>query len=483
MVVRSRSATTLLEDHLNGVRRIAVCPILSDGHSAQFGVVDIDIYNIELDTLQKTIAYSLPSALSGALQPYQTKSGGWHLFLSLTAMVEAGDLKKLLGKIQSWLPYSNDKIDIRPDQATIKISDGDRGTMGSYITLPLYNTSEAEAQVWMDELESKRVAPEVISASMDEGDFADGPPCLFPLQQEGEASGDWANRNHYIYQLSVFYQKKYPADWQERVRKYAEDHITPALEPRSVDGTIASVERNKPRYICTRGGFPRVCNKALCSSRKHGVTSGDAAETLIRGKLSVIDADPKVWFLTIAGKDGEDVRMTLTTGQLQTVTQFRKRCLEEMKYLPQLPAQKQWESYINVLLETVTVIPVPKDMTPEAELLSHIYKFYLTTPVSSNAEDLLRGSIYSYSEMVGAKAESHMVFTLLDLKNYLKRSRAVSPSDNLYSKLKQLEMMVDMVKIKTAVHEITGAEINVWDVVIPPTLINQREVTSQELTQ
>lgn len=481
-LVREEVTPDLIEDHLNGKTRIAICPILSDGHSSRFGVIDIDVYNIELGALQKLLTYSLPPTVANALQPAQTKSGGWHLFLSLTAMVEAGDLKKLLSKIRSWLPYNNDSIDIRPEQGKLNIKGGDRGSMGSYITLPLYNTSLQEADKWLAELQSKRVSPEVLNDNMDEGPFDDGPPCLFPVELEGKVSGEWANRDFFIYQLSVFYQKKYPSDWQERVRRYAETNIRPELDERQVEKTISSVERSKPRYICTRGSFPRVCNKPLCMARKHGIAAGDSAENMIKGDLAVIDADPKVWFLTIMGKDGDDVRMQLTTSQLQDVRQFRKRCLEEMKYIPDLPKQSEWEKYINVMLENVTVIPVPADMTPEAELLSHVRNFYLSAPVSNKPEDLLRGRLYVYTDVADNKATSHVVFNLLDFKTHLVRGRHVSPSENLYTKMRQLEMS-RLAELQTVVYPLSGTEMNVWDIKLPDEWVNQRDLTNKGLKE
>lgn len=479
-VVREQVTYELLEAHLNGKTRIAVCPILSDGHSSQFGVIDIDVYNIKLDALQKVLTYSLPPAVAAALHPYQTKSGGWHLFLSLTAMVEAGDLKKLLSKLRSWLPWDNDKIDIRPEQAKLNIKGGDRGSMGSYITLPLYNTSMQEADQWLAEFEAKRVAPETLVGGMNEGIFEEGPPCLFPLAVEGKMSGEWHNRDFFVLQLSIFLQKKHPADWQERVRNYARENIYPQLNERQVDKTISSVERSNPRYICTRGSFPRVCNKGLCMARKHGVASGDSAENLIKGHLAVIDADPKVWFLTIVGRGGEDARMQLSTSQLQNVQQFRKRCLEEMKHIPDLPKQNDWEQYINKLLEEVTVIPVPDSMTPEAELMNHIREFYLSSSTSNNAEDLLRGRIYVYTDTKDGKAFSHMVFNLLDLKTSMVRGRHLSPTENLYTKMRQLEMSKHA-ELQTVVYPMSGTEINVWDMKLPDEWINQKTLTNKGL--
>jgi hypothetical protein len=430
-------------------------------------VIDIDRYGIPLEQMMAHVRVSLPVPLP--LVPMKTKSGGWHLFLFLKEPAASDGIYTLANKIRFWLnggPLALNaggkggkaEIEIRPAQPMINAADGDTG---NFVTVPLFNSTPEEQEAFLAMAETQAISIETLRTLTDEGDLSDGPCCLFPIQKKAEDHG-WHQRNLFIYQLAVFYKKKFPSDWKQRVQDYAKSFIggSPAVTPQEIEKTCSSIERTNPHFICDKDPFEGVCNKALCTRRRYGVASRGVLEFVNLDGLIVIDSDPPVWHLTVRVGE-EDLRMRLETSQLQNQKSFKKRCIEVMKTIPELPGPKEWEAFVNSLLAQAQVIPVPYEMSDEARLWDLIWRFYSSNAVTTQAEEVLTGKIYVEST---PDSGSIAYFRLIDFTMYLERVRAKLPPTSLYALLKEMEMRG---KVKVAVVLLEGPAIEVWSAPIP----------------
>ena len=227
----------LLVDHLNGVARVGLCPISVNGDAVRWCVIDLDVYDYpDYDNdLVPILLSHWPPVLLNWLLPVKTKSGGWHLFFLFEEPVKAKVLREVLIKLAHWLPIPPEKIDRRPDQATLKLEEGDRGSKGTYVNLPLFNSTEEEADQFLSDAMRVVVSEKIFLAAVDEGDFRDAPPCIYPLMFQAE-KGSLDGRNFLLYQVGCFYAKKYPTGWEEKLEKFNTAYLR--LDQKEVTGVI-----------------------------------------------------------------------------------------------------------------------------------------------------------------------------------------------------------------------------------------------------
>lgn len=448
--VRAPLPDNLFREHFEGVKAVSVQPIRDDGETCQWGAIDIDSYGESnlLDQVREAMRlFQIPGYVE------LSKSGGVHIYFFLTKPVMAKPFRRALKKLAVWIGHP--QAEIRPAQDQINVSEGD---VGSFIVLPGFGIGLEAA---LELFQSNQVTPEQFNAITEEGDFIDGPPCLYPLQRLNERRGDWSQRNLFLYQLAVFFRYKFPSDWQRRLREYNEQVIRPSLSPDEVEPLITQLEKNaRCHYRCKDEPFAGVCNKGACTVRKYGVAAREGVASLISAEgVTVIDTDPPTWFVTLQNPSSQDtVRVKLTTAQLQSVAAFKKRCIEVLKIIPTLPPQAEWEAVIGRLLENVEVVPVPFEMTEEARVLDLLYKFCLTSVKTGELEGLLRGRVFveQSEDGIGAK------FRLIDFISFLERYKykGVATKD-MYSTLQELARGGHVRMEKVSIAPLT---LDVWHV-------------------
>lgn len=468
--VREEISDLMIQAHFEGRQALAISPFLSDGKSCQWLVIDIDRYGIALDQLMAHVKISLPIPLP--MVPAATKSGGWHLFLFLDAPAASGELHTLANKIRFWLNGGAlhlqaigqpGEIEVRPAQPMIDVANGD---VGNFITLPLFNSTPEEREAFLTLAESSRIDDVQLNTLIDEKDLMDGPCCLFPLQKKAERDG-WHHRNLFVYQLSVFFKKKYPTDWKERVHEYNTHFINPSLDAQEIDKTLQSAEKTSMHYICNKDPFEGVCNKTLCQRRRFGVAARGVLEFINPDGLTIIESDPPVWFLTVYAGN-EEVRMKLSTEELQSVRKFKKRCIEVLKTIPSLPSEKQWEATINDWLSRATLIPIPYEMGEQNKLWDLIWRFYSSSSTTTTPLDLFHGKIFIESTPDNG---SYAYFRLIDFNMYIERVRAKMPPTSVFAMLKEMELSQ---KVQLAVVKLEGFDMEVWRAQIPDHYLLQK---------
>jgi len=453
--VRQELPDALLFKHFAGTAAVSVQPLLEDGATCKWGAIDVDEYGIEglVDTVRERL-----NKLGATCYVEESKSGAAHAYFILEQPVPARAFRRALKKLATWIGFPD--AEIRPAQDTINVHEGD---VGRLMVLPCFGVEYFEA---MQRLEEATTTVEALNALTDEGDFADLPPCLFPLQVKGSRES-WSNRNLFLYQLGVAYRYKYTADWQDRLRKYNTDVISPSLDPAEVEATIAQLEKNnKCHYVCASSPFDAVCNKPACMLRKYGVAARESISGLISPEsICVLDTDPPTWFVSLIHPiTQESHRVKLTTAQLQNVAQFKKRCIEVLKVMPTLPAQKEWEAVVSKLMENVVIEPVPFELTPAAFTYELLFKYLLSAPKADAADvdNILDGRVLT--DVVADSEDVKVTFRIPDFIQYATQYRLTGlPINELVQNLHELVRIGKVVRGSVKLAEL---QIDVYTTVI-----------------
>jgi hypothetical protein len=432
---------SLLKKHFLGESAVSVQPLLDDGTSCKWGAIDVDNYGdpeLVSEVRRKLALLNIPAFVE------KSKSGAAHAYFILDEPVDAKAFRKGLRKIACWLGYPD--AELRPASNSIKVSEGD---LGHFMVLPGFG---AGLEAMVSALTTVTLSVDRLNEILDlDIEFADGPPCLFPLKALNQAQGTWSSRNLYLYQLAVYFKYSSPADWADKVRQFNAEEITPSLPGNEVEAMVKQLEKNgTSHYICNKEPFESVCDRQRCALRKFGVAARDGIESIVSTEgITVLDTDPPLWFMSlVVPSTNETVRVKLTTQQLHSVKLFKKRCMEVMKSIPLLPPQEAWEKMLTKLLEDVTVLPVPFEMTEHARILDLIYRFCLTSIKCTSVEDVLTGRIFVVKHEDGFVAK----FRMVDFVNFLERYkyRGIATSE-LYSVLQELSdaeyLSIDKMKI------------------------------------
>ena len=184
---------SIMQSHLDGNSGVGVVPI-SSGNVCKFGVIDIDIYDLDHKALQKNI-----QRLKLPLVHCRSKSGGAHLYLFFKEWESCAMVRELLVEMRSALGFSGSG-ELFPAQEVINSQDGE---VGNGINIPYFNAEmptryaynkkvEAlEVEEFLKLVEKSRVSMASVQEIEFSGDrvyFEDGPICLQILASTGKGS-------------------------------------------------------------------------------------------------------------------------------------------------------------------------------------------------------------------------------------------------------------------------------------------------------
>ena len=126
-VIREPTTLDMWEEHLRGGTGLGIIPIRSD-NLCQWGAIDIDEYDVSHKELVTTLRENNIPAVVG-----RTKSGGAHVWVFLSELVEAEEIQRRMTELSAALGYSGSEI--FPKQTTILI---DRGDTGNFLNMPYH---------------------------------------------------------------------------------------------------------------------------------------------------------------------------------------------------------------------------------------------------------------------------------------------------------------------------------------------------------
>ena len=410
VTTRGTVTQALWHDHLLGTVQLGIIPINEDS-MCKFGAIDIDDYTVDKDKINALIhKHKLPIVY------FRSKSGGAHLFMFTTELVNAALIQSRLKEIAAFIGYGN--AEIFPKQIQIL---KERGDIGQWINMPYFDSSKTlryavaalngtklELNEFLTYVETKMIEPTALKEfklPVNE-DLIQGPPCLQKLTFSGFPDG---TRNQGLFNLGVYAQKSDPDNWKKLVGEFNIKYMKPPLAPNEVLTVIGSLEKKEYNYTCKKQPICAHCNATLCKTRKYGIGEGMGLPAM--GSLTKLDSNPPLWFVDI--EDGG--RLELTTEDLQSPTAFQFKCLETLNIMPQIPKRVEWQQIVTNLLSNITIIPVPKDSTPVGMLLLHLEEYCVSRPGDEDPLCLTRGLIWNNA--------GHHHFRLQDFLMYLDRKK------------------------------------------------------------
>lgn len=398
------------EEHITGKVGLGIIPI-NENSEVKFAAIDIDLYGGELDKINEQV-----HRLKLPLIVCRTKSGGAHVYLFLKDFTPAVDVQRRMREFAAVLGYGN--AEIFPKQTKIV---PERGDIGQWINIPYFDASNTTRYALGADGKRLEITQFIEFANMQAVGYHDllafvmpgqkvlpeGPPCLNHLVSMGFPEG---TRNKGLFNLAIYAKKLNPDEWEKLVEEYNNKYINPPLPTSEVLGVLKSVRKKEFNYTCKDTPICNYCNMPECRKAKHGIgISGTGLPKF--GTLSKLLTEPVIWFLEIEGGG----RLELSTEDLQNQRKFQNRCMASLNVMPSMIKGEEWQAIIQGLLETVTVIEMPVELTPSGMLRKHLEDFCTGRAQANTRDEILAGKPWTDN--------GFHYFRMSDFMDYLDRRK------------------------------------------------------------
>ena len=451
-MVRKEVTHELWEKHLEGQDpSLGIIPIRAD-NTTKWGCIDIDTYPLDHRSLiSKIRKLGLP------LVYCKSKSGGAHLFLFMKNPIASKLVRTKLTDMAALLGQSASEI--FPKQSGIQPEKGD---LGNFLNLPYFRSDKSSRYAIKDnaaaatideffEMYEKYSVDDIDSIGTIKSEaIVDGPPCLQSLCSQGFPEG---GRNNGLFSLGVYLKKFDEQHWEEQLVKYNLEYMKPPLVHTEVTTLIKTLNKKDYQYKCKDQPISSFCNVNICKTRKHGVGASNVSQQL--GALSKLCTEPPIWFLEIPSDDPtSDLKLQLTTEELQIQTKFQKRCMEVINIMPPLMKPSDWQQLVNSKMLTALLIEVSNDGSVSGQFIAHLQEFCTDRAQAQNRDDILLRKPWTESnlEEVGGKTEdvSRTYFRLKDLHAYLLRQKFThyTNTGQIIAELRKINGLHKFMKLK-----------------------------------
>ncbi len=452
--LRGEPTEAIYRAHLEGAGQGLGIIMLREDNSVFFGAIDYD--NKTMDHVKaeaKIRALDLPLVLC------RSKSGGGHFYCFTKEPVPAATMRARLEEWTALLGLA-DTTEQFPKQAE-RYNEND---IGNWINLPYFNAGDTNRfaiingktvtlEEFLDYAESKRQDAEQMGVSHspteDETIFPEGPPCLQTLEENGGfVTG---TKKEGMFNVAIYLRKRFPDDWQRRVDEY--NGKMAGILSDEVQGIIKQVGKKQYSYKCKQPPINAHCNRRLCRTRMYGVGESDSVEArgyaigaLTRYESSM--GDEPLFAMEVNGK-----RVLITTAQLYSRDEFNRACISQANVIPVHMTPTRWLKFLNDLLPTADVVPLPEDASPMGQLWEHIIIFLTGSVMATERANVALGVPYREGNLI--------YFRSPDLFQYLNSRRVPFKSPQ-----QVWEMLRQKGGDKTF-WNLSGQGMNVWSLPAP----------------
>ena len=436
----------LWQKHLSGEQSVGIVPIDED-NCCVWGAIDVDEYPLDLKGLAKKLKkFKLPLVVC------RSKSGGAHIFLFVFDPVPASTMQRKLRQVAAAIGFG--QAEIFPKQTKLLLERGDRG---STLNMPYFGGEDSTRygfgptglmrtpREFLDYTDTLVLTEEdldklEVTPVMEDIEWLDSaPPCLEHLVAQGFPKG---MRNSGLFNVGVFLRKKFPDDWENRLEQINHQYMQPTLSSQEVLGVAKQLKKKDYFYRCNDQPIASHCNSPLCRTRKFGI--GASGGTPLFSNLTKQNSDPPIWFLDVEGG-----RLELETEELLNQTRFQRKCMDAMNLIPPKVRDNVWRQIIQQLLDTLTIIEVPKDASTTGHF-NELLETFCTERPARERDELLIGKPWS--------DKGRTYFKLADLMDFLYRKNFRDyPRNKLTARLRELGGEPYFFNIK-------GKGANVWHI-------------------
>ena len=232
VLVRQEVEDSNFEKHLKGVGQgLRIIP-LKDNKKLRYAAIDLD-KKCKVNPLKHTIQEmeDLVKKLKLPLIPCQSKSGDIHLYCFAKEDIEP---KMFMTRIHEWASLLGYGGAEKFPKQTSRANDDDTGQA---LNLPYYGETRQAfnkhkaltLEQFMEYAEVCMVTSEELKTFKCEGideSYDDAPPCLQMMATKGVDDG---GRNNGLYSLAVYYKKKYPDDFEDRIVAANVNYFRPSI--------------------------------------------------------------------------------------------------------------------------------------------------------------------------------------------------------------------------------------------------------------
>jgi hypothetical protein len=444
--VREPVTIDLWTDHIAGERPLGIIPIRRD-NTCRWGCVDVDRYDLDHGEIVRRLRDAVLS-----LVVCRTKSGGAHIFMFTSEPVAAEIMRSRLSQVAAFLGYGGSEI--FPKQSTVLLENGD---LGNWLNMPYLSGDQTERYAvnetgrgltlrqFLARAEAARMSQEDILAMQTtreeaQSEWGDGPPCIEHLASTGFPEG---TRNNGLFAVGTMLKRKFPDKWEERLEQANQRLLDPPLPTAEVGQILKSLRTKDYRYKCSDQPLAGHCNSALCRVRKFGVGSSGSLPTM--SSLAVLDTDEPVWFMDVGGH-----RIELTTDELQNPARFQKKCMEAIHVVVPIPKRETWQNIIQGLMENVTKIEAPGEISVAGQFHEHLEAFCTDRQRARDRDEILLGKAWLDEE------SGRVYFRIRDVQEHLDKVK--------FRQLSRSQMTMQIKKLGGGTHffNIKGRGVNVF---------------------
>lgn len=399
------------ENHLTGKQSIGIQPCTEEG-MAKFGAIDIDDkqhsytdfpYKKYLDLIAK---HQIP------VIPIKSKSGGLHLFVFTKEFVKASIIRTFLQDILFLLGLPQE-IEVYPKQTELGESSG------NFINLPYYKKTERLAfnfdgkffdyEQFLKLVQNNLQTPEsldtftkkIIQDELTGGaaEFIDGPPCLARLTKEKMTD----NRERFLYNYSVFAKKKYPDNWEDKVKEAAREYFVydSKWDDSKVEGKIRDWKKSKSDkgYTCSQDPIAPLCLKQTCYKRKYGVLTNVQISWPTLSGLTRIEyrPDPEFWLTVQVDEENTKQVIVKNIDKLVEMRELRKVIAAQTSLIPPKIKDADFQKILDPLWKNLETLDPPEGTSDIDILKAHIVSYVNEMKATSHAS-LESGATYDDGE-------------------------------------------------------------------------------------
>jgi hypothetical protein len=414
--LRGEPVDAIYRAHLEGAGGGLGVIMLREDNTVFFGAIDYD--NKTMDHVRaeaKIQALELPLVLC------RSKSGGGHFYCFTTEPVPASVMRARLEEWTALLGMA-DTTEQFPKQAE-RYNEND---VGNWINLPYFDAENTNRfalrdgkvltfEEFLDFAESRRQNLDQMGVSTspadDETIFFEGPPCLQTIENDGGFVQ--GTKKEGMFNVAVYLRKRFPDDWQRRVDEY--NGKMAGILSDEVQGIIKQVGKKAYSYKCKQPPINSVCNRRLCRTRQYGVGETDSVESrgYAIGALTRYDSsngDEPLFAMEVNGK-----RVLVTTPQLYSRDEFNRACISQANVIPVHMTPVRWLKFLNDLLPTADIVPLPEDASPLGQLWEHIIMFLTQSVMAPELSKIVLGVPFRDGNII--------MFRSIDLFTYLNSRR------------------------------------------------------------
>lgn len=462
MTKRGEPSPNDWKNHLNGGGMgMGQIPLRSDDN-VLFAAIDIDVYNLDHIGLEDAIKHQ-----GFPLIVCKSKSGGAHCYVFFKEPAKTDAVRKKLASWAASLGFGG--VEVFPKQS-YRANEDD---IGNWINLPYYDARNTERYAifegkplsifeFLEKAEELRVDPKELGAVQapaeklgdDEGWLEGAPPCLLHIAASGGIPEGM--RNETMFNFATYLRKRFPDDWEDRVPDYNQRYCNPKLGLGEINTLVKSVDKKTYDFKCN-GPY---CDKTKCKLAKFGIgeTEGSARHPEI-SNITKYEGDPVLWGMEINGK-----RILCNTETLLSQAAFNKLCMEKINRVPGSMPKSRWEQYIDGLLETVDIVPVPEDASRQGQFFIHLETFCTGTNRQARSKDEIK-------QLKPWRSEGKVHFISAGLIDYLNEKRFKYESEHMiWQWLKELGAEKQVMRFSKGIGSANVWHIqDVWETAEPET--------------